>query len=125
MGRRRRAMTKRRRLILVGAAVISLAVCFCISALALMLWHTGLLPLPGTADPAAVVAREYVTANEGWPATAYTVENRRTWDNEGNLIVNVVHEDDLKSPMVRGGGKSLELHIDMGKGRVAKVLHFQ
>jgi hypothetical protein len=118
-------MTKRRRLILVGAAVISLAVCFSISALALMLRHPDTPPFTGTEDPAAVVAREYVAAKEGWPASAYTVENRHTRDNEGNLIVNVVHEDDLKNPMVVGGGKSLELHIDMGKRRVAKVLHFQ
>ena len=117
-------MTKRRLWILLGVAVISLAVCFSIPALALLLWRAGTLWPIGGPDPAAVVARDYATEKEGWPESDYTVENTHRWDNEGNLIVNVIHNDDLKSPMA-GGGKSVELHIDMGKRRVATVLHFQ
>jgi hypothetical protein len=124
MGRRRNAMTKRRRLILVGATVISLAVCISIPALALMLRRHDAPPPAGMEDPADVVAREYITAKEGWPASAYTVENTHTWDGDGNLIVNVIHKDDLTGLTV-GGGKSLVLHIDLEKRRVAEILHFQ
>ena len=118
-------MTKHRRLILLRAALISLAICSGILALALVLRRPGTQRSPRAQDdPAAVVAREYVTAKEGWPASAYTVENTHARDDEGHLIVNVVHKDDLNSLTV-GGGKSLELHIDVEKWRVAKVLHFQ
>jgi hypothetical protein len=124
MMRRRHAMTKRRRLFLLAAAGISLAVCSSIPLLALILRRPSSPRSAGAQDPAAVVAREYITAEEGWPASAYTVEDTHTRDGEGNLIVNVIHEDDRKT-LTPGGGKSVQLHVDMGKRRVVKVLHSQ
>jgi hypothetical protein len=117
-------MTMRRRLVLVTVVILSLAAMFSLPALVFILRHQGSLTSGDAEDPAAVVAREYVTAKEGWPASAYTVENTHTQDNEGNLVVNVIHQDDLKGS-VRGGGKSVELHISLEKRRVVKELHFQ
>jgi hypothetical protein len=82
-------------------------------------------PVSGSSqDVAFQVAREYVAANESWPDSDYTLEDTHTEDKDGNLVINVIHKDDLKA-QTPGGGKSVELHVDLGKRRVAKVLHFQ
>ncbi len=112
-------MTKSRRLWLVAASVIGVGV-----ALALVMRHAGTPNAVGRENRATAVAREYVTAKEGWPATSYVIENTGELDANGNLIVNVIHEDDTKGDYV-GGGKSVQLHIDIGRRQVVKVLHFQ
>jgi len=81
-------------------------------------------PESAYAEGAVAIAREYIMAKEGWSPDAYMVKDTSTRDRAGNLIVNVIHKDDLKPPTV-GGGKSVQLHIDMEGQRVVKILHFQ
>jgi hypothetical protein len=97
----------------VGAAIL-------VGALSRFAWQ----PAAGSDDLPSRVARDYIRENEGWLDAAYTVENAPSRDSEGNAVVTVVHKDDLKARHP-GGGKSLELHIDLQKKQVVKVLHFQ
>jgi hypothetical protein len=112
---------RRRRLVI---AVVLTAV-FGITVLVLVVRYAGMPSSEGLDDPATLIAREYIAAKENWQASAYTVENTQKLDSEGNVIVNVVHKDDLDRGYCVGGGKSLELHVDLRKRQVAKVLHFQ
>jgi hypothetical protein len=116
----REAMSKHWRLWLG----VALAACVGVALLAFCLRGPA-RPGSGSSENLAVqVAREYVAANESWPESDYTVEDTHTRDSDGYLVIHVIHKDDLKGQTV-GGGKSFELHIDLGKRRVAKILHFQ
>jgi hypothetical protein len=103
---------------------VALATCVGVALLAFSLRRPA-PPGSGSSENLAIqVAREYVAANESWPESDYTVEDTHTQDNDGNLVISIIHKDDLKG-LTPGGGKSVELHIDLGKRRVVKVLHFQ
>jgi hypothetical protein len=84
-----------------------------------------LLPLD-MQDAVVRLAREHISATEGWADGTYAVENTFVKDGDGYLVVNVIHEDDLKvRPTVAGGQKSLQLRVDPEKKRVVETLHFQ
>jgi hypothetical protein len=104
--------------------LVGLAACIGIAILVAALHQFASLPSRSSDDLPSSVARDYIAEKEGWPDAAYTVENTWRRDDEGNVIVNVVHKEDLKSHSV-GGGKSLEMHIDLQRKEVVKVLHFQ
>jgi hypothetical protein len=70
------------------------------------------------------VVRAYVTRTKGWARADYRV--RYTGRREaGNCVVDVIHRDDERPGAMRGGGNSVELHIDPGRNEVVMELHFQ
>lgn len=70
------------------------------------------------------IAKEYITRQKGWADTEYTVRHTDKRDRVGHLIVNISHRDDV-ALAVPGGGKSVELHIDVNARRVVQELRFQ
>ena len=80
----------------------------------------------GPQDAALEVARQYVKTTKQWPETEFHLEFLR---QEGTaespvLIIDAVHHDDLQ-PVKKGGGKSVQLHVDMNERRVTKELAYQ
>ena len=71
------------------------------------------------------IVRDYISEKEGWAVDVYTITSKNVSDKEGNLIVNVIHKDDQKGVYHFGGGKSVELHIDIVNKVVVRELHFQ
>ena len=77
-------------------------------------------------DAAIEVARAYVNATKQWPETEFHLEFLR---QEGTaespvMVIDAVHHDDLRSDQ-KGGGKSVQIHVDMKERRVAKELAYQ
>ena len=70
------------------------------------------------------IARRYIAQNKGWAESEYTIRDSGRKDGSGNSIVTVVHRDDEKMT-APGGGKSVELRVDLPAGRVVKELRFQ
>ena len=77
-------------------------------------------------DTAIEVARKYVNTAKQWPETEFHLEVLR---QEGTaespvVVIDAVHHDDLRSNQ-KGGGKSVQLHVDLRVGRVVKELAYQ
>lgn len=70
------------------------------------------------------IAKEYIAQKKGWADAEYTVRHTDKRDRAGHLIVNISHRDDL-ALAIPGGGKSVELHIDVKARRVVQELRFQ
>lgn len=71
-------------------------------------------------------ARQYVITAKQWPEADFHVEFLRTEGSEDAplAIIDAVHHDDLQ-PNKKGGGKSVQLHIDLRQQRVTKELAYQ
>jgi hypothetical protein len=116
-------MSKAWRLLLATTLTI---LCVGIAVLAVVPRRSAALRPLDMQDPVVRLAKEHISASEGWGDGTYAVENTFVKDGDGFLIVNVIHEDDLKAPRrVPGGGKSLQLRVDPEKKRVVETLHFQ
>ena len=81
---------------------------------------------PVPQDAAIEIARQYVEATKQWPETDFHLEFLR---QEGTaespiMVIDAVHHDDLRSDQ-KGGGKSVQLHVDLRENRVAKELAYQ
>src|SRR5208283_2225438 len=92
MARMRCAMNRRWSLFLRAAIISSIGV-------ALFTLTRRDTPESAYAEGAVAIAREYIMAKEGWSPDAYMVKDTSTRDRAGNLIVNVIHKDDLKRPL--------------------------
>ena len=71
-------------------------------------------------------ARDYIQSAKRWPEADYHLEFLRL---EGDpaapvVILDAVHHDDLHARK-RGGGKSVQLHIDLRGRRIVKELAYQ
>lgn len=76
-------------------------------------------------DRAIGIAREYITKKKGWSDEEFHLEVIRT---EGThdapvVVLDAVNKEDLKGH--KGGGKSLQLHVDVKTGSVTKELGYQ
>ena len=71
-------------------------------------------------------ARQYVRTTKQWPEEEYHLEFLRTEGSEDAplAIIDAVHHDDLQ-PNKKGGGKSVQLHVDVRQQRVIKELAYQ
>jgi hypothetical protein len=75
---------------------------------------------------AAQAATRYLHNEKAWADSDYSLEFLRV---EGNascpvIVFEAVHKDDLRACQ-RGGGKSLQLHVDPNKGQVVRELGYQ
>jgi hypothetical protein len=66
-------------------------------------WFHGARPKSDEAakaqDAVSAAGKEHIRATEGRPPEVYTIENTNRKDEQGNWIVNVIHEDDRKAEM--------------------------
>jgi hypothetical protein len=81
-------------------------------------------PTPAVRRQVEAIAADYVTKQKKWDGKDYRVEHLGWKDSSGHWVVHVVHKDD-EAAAGPGGGKSLELHIDLAGKRVSRELHFQ
>jgi hypothetical protein len=71
---------------------------------------------------ASKVVQNYVVQNKNWPSNTFKIVSKR---QEGNTAVFwVIHKDDERRKDF-GGGKSIEVHVDLTELRVSRELHFQ
>lgn len=68
------------------------------------------------------IVAKYISDNKNWRAEDYVVRRSR---QDGDIVVfSVIHRDD-ETALVPGGGKSVELHVDVLTKKVARELGFQ
>jgi hypothetical protein len=68
------------------------------------------------------LATEYLQS-KGWQESDYILEIPRQQSGM-NIVVDAIHKDDLQSRS-RGGGRSLQIHINLSEKKVTKELSFQ
>jgi hypothetical protein len=70
------------------------------------------------------IVREYVCITKKWQDDDYQIDFSYAREKEGNYLVTVVHKADLDNP-IPGGGKSIQLRIDLRNKKVIQELAFQ
>lgn len=71
---------------------------------------------------ASKAVQNYVVQTKKWPIDTFTVVLKR---REANTAVFwAIHKDDQRAKEP-GGGKSVELHVDMIELKILRELHFQ
>jgi len=69
-------------------------------------------------------AVRYLTETKKWKEGEFRIETRGFSEDGASVVLWAIHgEDELAS--APGGGKSLELHIDLKQARVVAEYHFQ
>ena len=88
--------------------------------------HAPKLDPPGLEDAAIEVARQYVKTTKQWREKEFHMEFLRREGTAGSpvMVIDAVHHDDLQ-PDHKGGGKSVQLHVDLKERRVTKELAYQ
>jgi hypothetical protein len=84
------------------------------------------LPSRDSHKLALQVARTYLQSAKQWSESQYRLEiQQETGDAASRVvIVDAIHEEDRRASR-RGGGKSVQLHIDLIRQAVVKELAYQ
>ena len=77
-------------------------------------------------DLAVNAAHEYIKKTKEWADEDFHIEVLRTegTDDAPVLVLEVAHHDDLKG-IRKGGGKSVQLYVDVKKRSVINELAYQ
>ncbi len=75
-------------------------------------------------DQSVEIVKNYIRTHKQWAVDAYDIDPNPKTTADGNLLVTVVHHDDLKVDRP-GGGKSIQLAIDVKQGLVVREFAFQ
>jgi hypothetical protein len=70
------------------------------------------------------IVSKYISKKKGWGENDYRIVPSRGQDMEPTVIVMVVHKED-EMQAKPGGGKSLELYVDLEKKQVVRELGYQ
>ncbi len=71
------------------------------------------------------IVKNYISKKHNWPEHDYVIKPKNITDDSGNIIVHVIHKHDRKNRGIAGGGKSIELYINLEKKTVVLELGFQ
>ena len=69
------------------------------------------------------VASAYARSEKGWKTAGFHVDVKRRQDDQ-TIVANVVYEHGLKG-LRKGGGKSVELWVNIESKKVTRELGFQ
>jgi len=68
---------------------------------------------------------EYVEKTKNWPTDTYDIEYvQEDGSQDHTIVINIKHRDDARATFP-GGGKSIQLHIDVTKRKIVKEYGFQ
>jgi hypothetical protein len=73
----------------------------------------------------SIIANNYVSKHKQWPANQYHLDNIGGNSDGHTYKIDVIHNEDQVPSLNAGGGKSMQLIIDMEKGKVISELYFQ